>query len=169
MRRDRRHAEPTETIGNSAPQGPPSPEGNIFDALFISGNNAPFPPIRLYDKYISFQDKSNRKIPRKGRRYDKKPVPVRQSASAIRNPLWQTGNEKAACTCQAAFDIDSTERSAQMSVSEQILGDLHGIQRGPFADLVADTPERQRVRIGQIATDTTHVYGVDSGKGSGIG
>ena len=110
-----------------------------------------------------FQDKSNRKIPRKAGRYDKKPVPVRQSASAIRNPLWQIGNEKAACICQAAFDIDSTERSAQMSVSEQIFGDLHGIQRGPLADLVADTPERQRVRIGQIATDTTHVYGVDSG------
>ena len=43
------------------PQGPPSPEGNIFDALFISGNNAPFPQSAFMTNIFHFQDKSNRK------------------------------------------------------------------------------------------------------------
>lgn len=76
------------------PQGPPSPEKNIFNALFISGNNAPFPQSAFMTNIFHFRTKATRKYPEKAGRYDKKPVPVRQSASAIRNPLWQTGNER---------------------------------------------------------------------------
>ena len=54
----------------------PSPEKNIFDALFISGNNAPFPQSAFMTNIFHFQDKSNKKIPRKGR-------PIRAKARSL--------------------------------------------------------------------------------------
>ena len=41
-----------------------------------------------------------------------------------------------------------------MASTEQF-GDLYRIQRGPLAQVIADAPERQSVRMRQIATDSS--------------
>ena len=50
---------------------------------------------------------------------------------------------------------------------EQIFGDLDGIQGGTLLDLVADGPERQAVRVGQVFADTSHVNRVFAGDEEG--
>ena len=42
--------------------------------------------------------------------------------------------------------------------SDQCLQYLHGIERRPFFDLIADAPERQAILAGQGFADTPHVY-----------
>lgn len=71
-RSDAERPAPRRTDGNSA-SAMPSPEENIFDALFIFWNNASFPQSAFMTNIFYFQDKINRKIPRKGR-------PIRQKA-----------------------------------------------------------------------------------------
>lgn len=51
-----------------------------------------------------------------------------------------------------------------MAVSYQVFGYLDRVQCRSFTDLVADTPEGQAVRVGNILADTAHIDRIAAGQ-----
>lgn len=49
------------------------------------------------------------------------------------------------------------------AVCDEPFGDLHRVQCGTLADLIADAPEREAVGRGEVASDATHVHRVPTG------
>lgn len=51
-----------------------------------------------------------------------------------------------------------------MAISYQVFGYLDRVQCRSFTDLVADTPEGQSVRVGNILADTAHIDRIAAGQ-----
>lgn len=50
------------------------------------------------------------------------------------------------------------------AVCDEPFGDLHRVQGGTLADLIADAPEREAVGRGEVASDAAHVHRVPTGR-----